>query len=306
MQTNTHDFHDIVINLSLMIDKRIVDEIDEKEYIRHIETYVRHVDNLYIYNMTHQDLSSFYEKLNKYENIYYTMMDDYGEVQNYQFLLEHLLSTNCDFGVVLRSGYYYEEDAFLSMRRYLTEKDTSKIAVLTPLPLRGCELFNLNVEETRNCKGCNLVGTFINMKIFKELSPLKLEYYQSMFDYEYCIRAMSKGYLIKLMQNEVLRNQNYKIVEKKFFFINLATYDYDLMDLYYQTRNRFYLWDEYKEIDPDYVKLDKKLYKGERHMIKVRDKNYRDKIYIMEEARFDYINKKKGKYKGENENEKGN
>lgn len=303
MQNDKHDFHDIVVNASLMIDKRIIDAIDEKEYIRHIETYVRHVDNLYIYNMTNQDLTEFYEKLNKYNNIYYTELEDFGEVKNYQIILEHLLSTSCDFGVVLRSGYYYEEDSFLTMRRYLTENNTTNIAVLTPLPLRGCELFNPSVEKVRKCKGCNLVGTFINMKVFKELSPLKLEYYQSMFDYEYCLRARSKGYDVVLMQNEVLRNQNYKIVDKKFFFINLSTFDYDLMELYYQTRNRFYLWDEYENIDPDYIKLDRKLYKGERHMIKMRDKNFRDKIYMMEEARFDYINKKKGKYKEETENE---
>ena len=142
------------------------------------------------------------------------------------------------------------------------------------------------------------------MKIFKELSPFKLDYYQTTFDYEYCLRARQKGYQIIVLQNQVLRNQNYRIIEKKFFFINLTTYDYDLIELYYQTRNRFYLWDEYKNIDPEFVKLDKKLYKGERHMLKVRDKNYRDKFYMMEEARFDYLKGLKGKYKGGNKNEK--
>ena len=58
------------------------------------------------------------------------------------------------------------------------------------------------------------------------------------------------------------------------------------------------------DIDPEFVKLDKKLYKGERHMLKVRDKNYRDKFYMMEEARFDYLKGLKGKYKGGNKNEK--
>ena len=143
-----------------------------------------------------------------------------------------------------------------------------------------------------------MVGTFINMKIFNELSPLKLEYYQSMFDYEYCLRARSKGYKVMLMQNEVLRNRNYKVLEKKFFLMTLSTYDYDLMDLYYQTRNRFYLWNEYKNIDPKYVKLDKKLYRGERHTLKVRDRNYRDKFYMMEEARYDFLRKRIGKYGG--------
>ena len=303
MEQQKHDFNEIKLNAALIINKRIVDNIEEAEYVRHIETYVRHVDNLYIYNLTNQDLSSFYERLQKHNNILYTNMEDYGEVQNYQFILEHMLDTNCDFSVILELGYYYEEDAFLTLRRYVTEHDTSKMAVVTPMPLRGCELFIVEVEDVRNCKGSNLVGALINMKIFQELSPLKLEYYQSMFDYEYCVRARLNGYNIVLLQNQVLRNQNYTIIEKKVFMVNLNTYDYDLMDLYYQTRNRFYLWDEYKDKDPAYVKLDKKLYKGERHMMKVRDRNYRDKFYMMEEAQYDYLKGIKGKYKGGQNNE---
>lgn len=293
-----------IINASLIINRRIVDDIEEAEYVRHIETYVRQVEHLYIYNLTNQDLSSFYARLTKYDNIEYTDMEDYGEVQNYQIVVEHLHSTGCDFGVVMELGYYFEEDAFLTLKRYASENDTSKMAIITPMPLRGCEQFYMNVEDVRNCKGTHLVGTLINMKIFEELSPFKLEYYQSMFDYEYCVRARSKGYNIVLMQNQVLRDQNYVVIEKKVFMINLNTFDYDLMDLYYQTRNRFYLWDEYKDIDPDYVKLDKKLYKGERHVMKVRDKNYRDKFYMMEEAEYDYLRNIKGKYKGGQRNEK--
>ena len=214
-------FKDIVVNVALIINKRIIDEIEEDEYVKHIETYIRETDNLYIYNMTNQDLTSFFDKLSKYNNILYTNCNDLGEVNNYQRILDQFLLTDCDFGVVLNQGYYYEEEAFLSLRRYATEHNTSKIAVLTPMPLRGCEQFFMQVEEERKCKGCNLVGTLINMKIFKELSPFKLDYYQTTFDYEYCLRARQKGYQIIILQNQVLRNQNYRIIEKKFFFITI-------------------------------------------------------------------------------------
>lgn len=300
----TKSFSNIKINAALLINKRIADNIEEEEYVKHVATYINNIDNLYIYNMTKQDLSSFYDKLSKYQNIEYTDFEDCGQVYNYQFILEHLASIGSDFGVVLELGYFYEEGAFLTIRRHLVENNHEKIAISTPLPLRGCELFLNQVEEYRPCMGCNFVGAFINMKIFKELSPLKLEYYQTTFDYEYCIRARQKGYQIILHQNQVLRNLNYHLLEKRFLFMTLSTYDYDLMDIYYQTRNRYYLWDEYKDIDPKYVKLDKKLFRGERHVMKVRDRNYRDKFYMMEEARYDYLRGLKGKYKECEKNEK--
>ena len=146
-------FKDIVVNVALIINKRIIDEIEEDEYVKHIETYIRETDNLYIYNMTNQDLTSFFDKLSKYNNILYTNCNDLGEVNNYQRILDQFLLTDCDFGVVLNQGYYYEEEALLSLRRNATEDNTSKIAVLTPMPLRGCEQVFMQVEEERKCKG---------------------------------------------------------------------------------------------------------------------------------------------------------
>ena len=75
-------FKDIVVNVALIINKRIIDEIEEDEYVKHIETYIRETDNLYIYNMTNQDLTSFFDKLSKYNNILYTNCNDLGEVNN--------------------------------------------------------------------------------------------------------------------------------------------------------------------------------------------------------------------------------
>lgn len=291
-----HQFTDLKVSAALIIQKRMINQVDMQEYVREISTYIHAVDNLYIYNMTTQDLSEFYELLKKYTNIFYTTCKDYGEVANYQMIYEDLFDKGCDFGVIMQQGYYYEEDAFIALRRYAIKNDTTKIAVITPLPLRGCEMFSRYEEESRKCMGCNLVGALVNLKLFKESGGFKLEYYQSMFDYEYCLRMRHLGNSIILMQNQVLRNSNYKVLEKRVFFIKLQTYDYDLMDLYYQTRNRFYLWDEYKNIDKAYIKLDKKLYKDERHTMKIRDKHYRDKFYMMEEAKYDYLKKRMGKY----------
>ncbi len=306
MQANEHKI-DIKINVALLIRKRMIDDVDIKEYVREVTTYISHINQLYIYNMTGQDLSPFYSLLTKYDNISYTNCSDYGEAYDYEIAYENLKKAGADYGVVLELGYYYEEETFLALKRYLIEHATKdKIAVLTAMPLRGCEMHMRQAEDSRACMGCNLVGTLVDLNIFSLLKGLKLEYYQTTFDYEYCLKARANGYKVILLQNYVFRNNNYKVLEKKFWFLKLTTFDYDLMDIYYQTRNRFYLWDEYEKIDPKYVKLDKKLYRGERHMMKVRDKNYHDKFYMMEEAHFDYLRGIKGKYKGGNENEKNN
>ena len=100
-----------------------------------------------------------------------------------------------------------------------------------------------------------------------------------------------------LAQNLVMRNQNYVVITRKLGFLTLSAYARDLMDVYYETRNRHYLWDEYKKIDPEYISLDKKLFKKEKQEIRTRDKNYKQKFLMIDRAKQDYKKGILGKYK---------
>ena len=101
---------------------------------------------------------------------------------------------------------------------------------------------------------------------------------------------------IIFLQNEVLRNVNYRLIERRLFFQLVTTYDKDPMELYYETRNKLYLWDKYKNIDPEYVNLDKKLTKAEIHEIRFRDKEFKDKKIMIDYGKRDYKKGLRGKY----------
>ena len=64
--------------------------------------------------------------------------------------------------------------------------------------------------------------------IYNNSEGFKLEYYQTTFDYDYCIRQRLKGNFIILSQNDILRNSNYKVLERKILFMTVSTYDKDL------------------------------------------------------------------------------
>ena len=51
-------------------------------------------------------------------------------------------------------------------RKYAIEHIDKNIAVITALPLRGCEPFSRSGEEYRECKGCHLTGALVNLDIF--------------------------------------------------------------------------------------------------------------------------------------------
>lgn len=285
------------IIMGLIINKPLYLQEEIQSCFNDITTYISLVDNVYIYNVTKSDLTPLYEKLQKYSNIEYTTCEDLGEAANYQRVLEQGKETESDYVVILEPGYYYEEGAFLAMKRFAIENNMDNVAIVTPIPLYGCQIHERKPEPYRTIAGgCRFTGALINIHIYKETTGIRTEYYQTTFDYEYCIRVRLQKKQIILLNNEVLRNTNYRIIEKRFLFSTLSTFDKDVLEIYYEYRNRLFLWKEYQKIDPYYVKIDKKIARAERHEMKFRDKAYRDKLTMFEQAKEDFKKGKLGKY----------
>ena len=284
------------ISCGLLIDKIIRNVDERREYIKYISTYAPFVDKLYVLNTTTQDLTDFFNEIKRYPNVVVAETTYTGEVSMYKLLLDKQKEDGYEYGMVLELGYYYEDECFNRIKQFMLEKNLNDVAIITPAPLYGCQTHERKPETYRDIKGCKLVGVIINLDIYSEYG-FDLEYYQTTFDYDYCIRVRNDNKRIVFLQNEVLRNVNYRLVEKRVFFQLLSTYDKDPMELYYETRNKLYLWEKYKYIDPEYVALDKKLTKAEMHEMRFRDPEYKDKKIMIAYAKQDFKKGIRGKYK---------
>ena len=77
--------------------------------------------------------------------------------------------------------------------------------------------------------------------------------------------------------------------------IGYDAYAHDVYDVYYETRNRLYLWDKFFDFDKEYIKIDKKQQSLEFKEIRLFEKNFREKRQIINQAKNDYRLKKMGK-----------
>ena len=289
--------NNIKIVAGYFIDKRIKNDEEIKQYLDNLTTYLPNIDKLYIYNQTKSDVSNFIKQIPTGHKIEYAEASDYGEAELYAELIKRAIEDEADYITYVKPGYFYEESVIANIKHYLLTEDTTKLAVLTPMPLLASEVHQRKAEQFRTIKGCRLLGAFLNLHIYQESPFIKVEYYQTTFDYEYCLRIRQLGYNVVVAQNLAFRNQNYRTISRKLLFITLLGYERDLMDLYYETRNRLYLWEEYKKIDPEYIKIDKKLFKQEKKEIRTRDKHHREKFAMISKAYDDYYKHKMGKYK---------
>ena len=262
--------------------------IDKSITIEEEITYINQIEKLYIYITKNVEITNYLNLISKYPQIEIAKCIDYGDAEIFKELIEKAIEDNADYVTILKPDMFYENESFLELKKYLMQSDVSRISVLTPMPLFGCELHERKAEEFRAIKGCNAYGALLNLHIYKETRGIKSEYYQTTFDYDYCLQTRLLGYDVMLAQNLVLRKQNYKIITKKIGFITLTTFERDLLDVYYETRNRYYLWEEYKTLDKDYVMLDKKLMKKEQQEMRAKDKKYKEKFLMIDRARQDY------------------
>ena len=284
------------ISCGLLINRIISSKDERLEYIKYIESYAPYVDKLYVLDITNQDLDEFYAHIKRYPHVEIAKTDDFGEAYSYKVLYDKQKEDGYDLGMVMEFGYYFEEGCFNALKLFALTKKIENMAIITPAPLYSCQTHERKAETYRPIKGCKLVGVLLNLDIYESLGGFDLEYYQTTFDYDYCIRARLEKKEIILLQNEVLRNINFRLIEKKMFFQTLTTYDKDPMELYYETRNKLFLWDKYKHIDPEYVELDKKLTKAEMHEMRFRDKEFKDKKIMITYAKQDYKKGIKGEY----------
>ncbi len=285
----------------LLANLFITKKIDTVEKIRHyasdIATYIPYVDKLIIYNMTGTNLIDFYKYISRYHNIECTDCEDLGEVYNYERAMKQAHKMNADYTIILEQDYYYEEGSFLGLKRMILDwKEDTLPAVLSAYPKFTCEMFSKQDEELRIVKGVHLVGVFLNVVDYFDNGGFEELYYETTFDYDYCITLRLNGKKIYVANNFVIRNRNFKILNKKILTFQVSGYEKSPTVWYYETRNRYYLWEKFKNLDPDYVALDQKLFKNEVKEMNLCDPMKRYKREIIEDARRDGILKIMGKH----------
>jgi rhamnosyltransferase len=259
-------------------------------------TYLKEVDTLYIFNYHRYTQKTLIDVLKMYKNIEYVDLPNKGQVANYSDAIKHAVSINADYATVIEKGYFYEDNSFHEIKRMIIQNEIKEdVAVITPIPVLTCESKNDTKEPSREIKGAKLTGAFININIYKQTDGFYLPYYQTTFDYDYCLTVRQMGYKVLLMNNLILRNRNFKMLTKNFLWHHYYGYAREIYEVYYETRNRYYLWEKFKNLDPEYISIDKKLFKGEVREMSICDPLSRYKKDIMEDARKDALRGKMGK-----------
>jgi hypothetical protein len=280
----------------LFIRNEYLEEQDLNVLDQDILTYYDQISSLIVFDISGVNNHYLEKHLSKKWNAEYIYNTDQGEAINWRNALIKTNFMNADYTILLDEGFYFEATTIKNMYNFIEEHKEVPIGIITPRPMYSIAYVNPVADSYRYVKGCKLIGTLINSKLYQQSKGFKLEYFQGYVDYEYCLQVRSMNHVIVYLENEVSRNRNFKLVEKKVLGMKFKMYERQPLYLYYEARNRHYMYDEYINKEPEFIRKDKISFKHEIREIRLSDPLANEKIKMIKAGVRDYQQKKTGKY----------
>ena len=140
-------------------------------------------------------------------------------------------------------------------------------------------------------------GNLLKAEIFEKAGFFDDSLFIDMVDTDYCMRLNELGIKMIRISGAILNHSigNSKQVKKLFGTFN--TSNHSATRRYYMTRNRFYTWNKYKNLNSFTLNRDKKLFKKEFVKIILVEDDKLNKVKMVLKGYKDYKNGVRGKLK---------
>lgn len=182
----------------------------------------------------------------------------------------------------------------------LAGQNISKIAIVSPFHLLDKDKTLPGDEDCELLDHAMASGNLLDLSAYRTVGPFLDDLFIDFVDIEFCLRLRQNGFLVVQANRAILRHSLGDITRMKILHKQLRTSNHSPLRRYYSTRNRFYVWNKYKEVDVAKITIarDRKSFRGEIRNILLLEKNKIAKIVMMLKGFRDFRNDVYGKYRG--------
>lgn len=193
--------------------------------------------------------------------------------------IERALEIDCDWIITLDHDSIAEENMIDKMLySYSIYEGKDSVGMITPIHVEEKSNTAIKKQGVKNILTEITSGSMVKSYIYKNIIKYNESLFIDLVDHDFCLRLNKEGYLIIQDESAVLLHNLGESVTKKIFGIKLTYTNHNEIRRYYMTRNRFYLWQKYKEDFSEWVKLDKIRFIRETIKVIVFEKNKMKKI----------------------------
>ena len=141
------------------------------------------------------------------------------------------------------------------------DEERNKIASIVPIYLEESMVNNtcyLNEKDKYEYIENGITsGNIVKVSVIRNIGFCEEKLFIDYVDYDFCCKLIEHGYKI-IQVNEAILLHNLGETKRLYFFgkkVEFSNHSY--IRRYYITRNRLFVWNRYKNITPNFIKLDK-------------------------------------------------
>ena len=140
-------------------------------------------------------------------------------------------------------------------------------------------------------------GNLVNSEVFDKVGFFDDSLFIDLVDTDFCMRLNEKNIKMIKVRDAILYHSLGESQSVKSIFGKFNTSNHSALRRYYMTRNRFYIWEKYKDLNSFTLNRDKKLFKKEFIKIILGEKDKVNKIKMVFKGYKDYKKGIRGKLK---------
>ena len=273
----------------------------DADVVGNIKSYLDDVCILYVVDNSETVNKDIVQQILNLDKItYINNGENLGIARALNIAAEKAIDGGYDFLLTMDQDSYASPGMIDRMLECLAGKDVSKIGIIGPFHLLDLDDSVAGDEDCEMVAHTMTSGNLMNLSVYQYVGPFLNEFFIDFVDIEYCLRLMKNGFLVVQANRAILKHSLGNITRLKILHKQLRTSNHPPLRRYYSTRNRFFVWEQYKDVEvtKHVIKRDKISFRGEIRNILLLEKDKLLKIVMIIRGYIDFKKNLFGKYQG--------
>jgi rhamnosyltransferase len=270
----------------------------DKEVISNIESYLNQVECLYIIDNS-EEIKPFINIMKTFPQVKFLL--NKGNIGIAAALNKAADQAIVDgFDLLLTMDQDSEISADLVRKMIVEFEKDKKIGILSPFVIHIKNPIKPLFKGLERIIVAMTSGCIIKLSAYKEIGKFLEKLFIDYVDNEFCLRMQLNGYKVLQLNSVFVYHKLGDMESRYFLFWKVYPTNHSALRWYYRTRNRLYVYKNYKNQFPNYVKYDKKVFLNFCFKILLYEKEKLKKIKMTILGYRDYKKDKFGKFEVSN------
>jgi rhamnosyltransferase len=268
----------------------------DRKVLPNINSYLDQVDKLYIIDNSSVISEFVQQEFQSNEKVVYAVNNqNIGIASALNMALLKAEEDGYEFLLTMDQDSYFEGNVINKMVARIIKDENIGLVSARHQHLIGKNESEQNISEVDRLVAMTS-GNIVRVKLFRNIGGYKEDLFIDYVDHEICLRLNTLGFKVEILDDCKIIHSLGNVIEKKFLWRKIYPTNHLPIRLYYQTRNRFYVYKIYGKNFPEYVKLEKINFIKTILKVLLFENAKWQKIKFMFYGYRDYIKNNYGKY----------